>query len=170
MGGSRIKTAERPRELRRRVLLPARMRTGAQWSDACILNISSRGLMIQSARAGPEGSIVELRRGDHMIVGRIVWRDGSRVGLQSESRVPVEEIMSLSGSQALQLVASEGALIERRRTRRPADPASDSRLQGRALEFAAVLAIAVALAIGAWSTAQQAFAKPMERASAALGG
>jgi len=170
MGASRIKTSQRPRELRRRVMLPARMRDGAQWTDACILNVSSRGLMIQSARVGSEGTLIELRRGDHMIVARIVWRDGSRAGLQSEDRVPVEEIMSVSGSQALQLVASEGALIERRRSYRPLGPVADSRLQGRTMEFAAVLAIAVTLAIGAWSTAQQAFSKPIERASAALGG
>jgi hypothetical protein len=170
MAGIGIKSSGRPRELRRRVLLPARMRNGGQWADACILNISSRGLMIQSARAGPEGSVIELRRGEHVIVARVVWRDGARAGLQSEQRVPVEEIMSLSGSQALQLVANEGALIDRRSRPRPLASASHSRLQGRAMEFAAVLAIGAALAIGAWSTAQQAFAKPLERASAALGG
>jgi hypothetical protein len=168
MGASKAKSNGRPRELRRRVLLPARLRNGAQWSDACILNISSRGLMIQSARAGPEGSVIELRRGEHVITARVVWREGSRAGLQSEERVPVEEIMSLSGSQALQLVASEGALIERRK--QPRTPASESRLRGRAMEFAAVLAIVIALAFGAWSTAQEAFAKPLQRASAALGG
>ena len=133
MGASRIKISKRPRELRRRVMLPARMCDGAQWTDACILNVSSRGLMIQSARVGSEGTLIELRRGDHMIVARIVWRDGSRAGLQSEDRVPVEEIMSVSGSQALQLVASEGALIERRRSYRPLGPVADSRLQGRTM-------------------------------------
>ena len=168
MGASKTKSNGRPRELRRRVLLPARLRNGAHWSDACILNISSRGLMIQSARAGPEGSVIELRRGEHVITARVVWREGSRAGLQSEQRVPVEEIMSLSGSQALQLVASEGALIERRK--QPRTSASESRLRGRAMEFAGVVFIVIALAFGAWSTAQQALAKPLQRASAALGG
>ena len=55
---------QRPRELRRRVVIPARLRTGAQWTDACILNISSRGLLIRTARPVPEGSFVDVRKGD----------------------------------------------------------------------------------------------------------
>lgn len=152
MGAFKTKSKDRPRELRRRVVLPARLRHGAQWADVCILNVSSRGLMIQSARAEPEGSLVELRRGQHVIVARVVWREGARVGLQSDDRVPVEEIMSLSGSQALQLVANAGELVERRRHRRSL--AAESRLQGRAMEFAAVLAIGIALAGGAWTMAK----------------
>ena len=89
---------QRPREVRRRVVLPARLLTGVQWSDTCILNISSRGLMIHSGRVAPKGSVVELHRGDHVIVARVVWRDGARVGLQSTDRVPVEEIMSGEGA------------------------------------------------------------------------
>jgi hypothetical protein len=63
----------------------------------------------------PNGSDMELRREEPIITrpGGLARR--LRAGLQSEQRVPVEEIMSLSGSQALQLVASEGALIERRK-------------------------------------------------------
>ena len=55
--------------LRRRVLLPARMRTSAGWSDACILNVSSRGALIHAKRPITQGSVVELRHGDHVIVG-----------------------------------------------------------------------------------------------------
>jgi hypothetical protein len=168
MGALRTNSKERPRELRRRVMLPARLRNGAQWADACILNVSSRGLMIQSARAGPEGSCVELRRGDHVIVARVMWRSGPRAGLLSEDRIPVEEIMSLSGSQPLQLVASRGALVERRRHRRAS--ALEYRLKGRAMEFAAIAAIGVALAGGAWSMARQALVKPFAQVSAALHG
>jgi hypothetical protein len=164
----KTKSNDRPRELRRRVVLPARLRYGAQWADACILNVSSRGLMVQSARAGPLGSLVELRRGEHLITARVVWRDGARAGLQSEDRVPVEEIMSLTGSKALQLVASDGALVERRRHRRA--PPRESRLQGRAMEFTAVLAIGIALAAGVWSMASKALVKPFAEASVALGG
>jgi len=166
MGVFKANTSERPRELRRRVVLPARLRDGVQWADACILNVSSRGLMIRSARAGPLGSLVELRRGEHVIIARVVWREGARLGLRSEDRVPVEEIMSLSGSQALQLVADHGSLVERRRYRLPA---AESRLKGRIIEYAAVVAIGVALAGGAWTMARQALVRPFADASAALG-
>src|SRR5690349_10239243 len=104
--------AEKPRELRRRVVLPARMRLGTSWSDTCILNVSSRGLMIHTGRQVAKGTQVELRRGDHIILARVVWRDGGRAGLQAEERVPIEEIVTIGQSSALQLTAVPG---ERRR-------------------------------------------------------
>lgn len=156
---------QRPRELRRRVVLPARLLTGVQWSDTCILNISSRGLMIHSGRVAPKGSVVELHRGDHVIVARVVWRDGARVGLQSTDRVPVEEIMSGEGAQALRLTA-DGQAIERRR--RPRE-ASDARIRARVMEFMAVGAIAASLATGAWLMTEQALERPMALIASALG-
>ena len=165
MGVANRRPGERPRELRRRVILPARLRTGADWSDTCILNISSRGLMIQSARPALPGSLVELRRGNHVIIATVMWRDGSRVGLQSDDRVPVDEILSQGHAQSLQLVASDGALIDRRREPRAPDRA---RAQGRTLEFAAVVAIALILTAGAWGMAHQALARPFAAVQAAL--
>lgn len=159
--------SHRPRELRRRVVLPARLRSGVQWSDTCILNISSRGLMIHSGRAAPKGSTVELRRGEHVIVARVVWRDGARVGLRSDDRLPVEEIMSLSQCKSLRLVATDGARVERRKRPRPSS--GDSRLWGRAFEFVGVGVIALALALGVWAMAQQAFVAPLAQIEAALG-
>jgi len=161
------KQSQRPRELRRRVMLPARLRAGAQWSDTCILNISSRGLLIHSARAAPEGSIIELRRGDQVIVARVMWREGARVGLQADERLPVEQIMSLGQSKALQLTASSGAAVERRKQPRTE---VDARLRGRAIEFASVAVIAASLALTIWSMASEALARPMAAVSAALGG
>src|SRR5438270_13686625 len=100
----------RPRELRRRVAVPARVRTGEQWADACILNISSRGMLIQSARPLVEGSFVEVSRGDQSIVARVIWSEAGRTGLRSEERLAVEDILSLEQSRALQLIASNRSL------------------------------------------------------------
>jgi hypothetical protein len=148
----------RPRELRRRVVLPARLRSGAMWSDICILNISSRGLMVQSARVGSEGSQVELYRGSHVIIARVVWREGARAGLQADDRVPVEEILCADGAASARLTV-QGRPLERRRVVRR--PAVDSRLKGRAIEFVAVGMITVCLAGGAWALVETAFAKPI---------
>ena len=97
----------RPRELRRRVIMPARLHSSSGWTDACILNVSSRGLMIHSARAGPQGSIVELRRGPHAIVACVVWRDGARVGLKTEERLAVEDLISLNCASAMMVTAGQ---------------------------------------------------------------
>jgi hypothetical protein len=123
--------------------------------------------MIHSGRAAPKGSVVELRRGEHVIVARVVWRDGARVGLKSDDRLPVEDIMSLTQCQSLRLVADGGAHVERRR--RPRAASGDSRLRGRAYEFVGIGVIALALTLGVWAMAQEAFAAPLAKIEAAFG-
>jgi len=140
---------------------------GAHWSDACILNISSRGLMIQASRAAPEGSIIELWKGDRVIVATVVWRKGVRAGLRSEDRLPVEEIMSLAQTPGLQLTAATGrAPYDRRKRPRTHE---DSRSRARMMEFASVAVIAASLAGVAVVMVEQAFARPLAMVSAALG-
>ena len=134
------------------------------WSDACILNISSRGLMIHSGRPLMHGAEVEIRRGDHIIVARVVWGDGGRAGLRSDDRVPVEEIVTVGQSAVLQLTAANG---ERRKQSRPEDR---SRLQGKAIEFGGVLVVSVSLALAGLAMIESAFARPLAIVSAALGG
>jgi len=166
MAAQRNVPKHRSRELRRRVVLPARLRTGTQWSDTCILNISSRGLMILSGRVSPKDSLVELRRGEHVIIARVVWRDGGRVGLQSKDRVPVEEIISTDRVPLLRLTV-DGHPIERRRRSR--EPSVTARSQGRIMEFIAVGLIATSLVTAAWQMTGQALARPLVLVASALG-
>ena len=123
--------------------------------------------MIHSGRAAPEGSVVELRRGELVIVARVMWRNGGRVGLRSDERLPIEEILSVSHSKALQLVAADGERIDRRKKPRGR---SDARLRGRAVEFIGVGVIVLALATSVWAMAERALAEPLEQVGAALGG
>ena len=128
--------------------MKARLRWGAYWGDACILNISSQGLMIQTGRVAPEGSIVELHRGDHVILARVVWRDGLKAGLRTEDRLPVDQILAAGDHAPVQLVTSNGAIVERRTKAR--SEAADAREFGRKLEFvgACVLVLGFALLVG----------------------
>lgn len=164
MPRARPQTQHRPRELRRRVVMPARLRSSAGWSDACILNVSSRGLLIHSACSGGAGSTVELRRGDHVIAARVVWRDGARAGLQTHERLIVEEILSLHGSAAMTLTAggcmTDPPRCERRRAER--------RSQGRTIEFVGVVLIACSLAVMAFDMVQQALSRPIMMIASAL--
>ena len=142
--------------------MPARMRHGSSWSDACILNVSSRGLMIHTGRPISHGSRVEIRRGEHVIVARVVWRDGGRAGLRAEDRVPIQDIITLGKSPSLQLATEQG---ERRRHPRPVER---NRLRGRALEFAGVVLMAIALTGAGLSIVDEAFARPLAAVSEAL--
>jgi hypothetical protein len=158
------RSLQRPRELRRRIVLTAQIRSGAQWTDACILNISSRGMMIRSARALPEGGMIELHRGGQLIVARVMWRDGSRVGLKAEERIAVEDILSLDQTRALQLVAAPASF---RALPRAAAQTGDWH-SGRTLEFLGIGAIAVSLALAAWTMTERALTVPMTKVAAAL--
>lgn len=118
--------------------------------------------MIHTSRQISRGTEVEIRRGDHVIIARVAWRDGARAGLQADERVPVEEIMTLGQSPALQLTAVRG---ERRKVPRKPD---DSRLRGRAMEFAGVLAVVASLAGYAVTMVHDALVLPLAAVTAVL--
>lgn len=143
------------------------MRTDSGWSDACILNISSRGLMIRSRRPAVHGSMIEVWHGEHVIVARVVWRDGPHAGLQAEQRLPVEQILSLGQAPALQLTAVNGRRAERRKRPRSHE---DNRARGRLFEFAAVAVLAASVAGFAFDIVHDALAKPLAAVQTALGG
>jgi len=166
MPSASLNHRHKPRELRRRVLLPTRMRVGAAWSDACILNISSRGLLIHSGRPFAEGIVVELRHGDQVIVGRVVWRQGAKAGLHAADCLPVEQILSLAHSPGLHLAAGEAKMVERRRTPRAHER---SRIQSRMFEFVSIAIAAVVMSGIGFTLVGEALARPLAQVRAAFG-
>jgi hypothetical protein len=143
------------------------MRSDSGWSDACILNISSRGLLVRSGRPAVRGSVIELRHRDYAIVGRVVWSDGAHAGLQAEERVPVEQILSFSQAPSLQLTAVNGRPVERRKRPRSHE---DNRVRGRLFEFSAVAILAAIVAGFAFDLVHDALSRPFQQVQAVLGG
>jgi hypothetical protein len=119
-------------------------------------------MMIHTSRQISRGTEVEIRRGDHVIIARVAWRDGARAGLQADERVPVEEIMTLGQSPALQLTAVQS---DRRKSPRRED---QSRLRGRAMEFAGVVAVVVSLSGYAATIVHDALILPLAAVTAVL--
>jgi len=148
-------------------MLPARMRTAAGWSDACILDVSSRGLMVHAHIFALDDRVVELWHGDHAITARVVWRNGPKAGLRAEERIPVEDILGLSVPDSLQLAVGRPPSAERRKGPRTHD---DNRLAARAFEFASVAIIASTLAFGFSMWVEEALAQPLALVETALGG
>lgn len=141
------------------------MRSASGWSDACILNISSRGLLVYSPGSARPGSFVEIRRGSQLVVARVVWRQNQRMGLCSPDPVRVEDI--ISSETAAAAVQAAGFTAERRRVPRIAE---GSRGQGRAMEFVFTAVLGVALAGSAAFYAYEAMSTPLTAVRAALGG
>lgn len=123
-------------------------------------------MMIQTGQAAPQGTLVEVRRDRHVISGRVMWRDGGKMGLQCEDRLPVEEILSLGASKSLHLVAADGALIDRRKV--PRREGAAARSLGRTIQFAGVLTIVLGLSIGGVLWVRATLAEPLVVAEAAL--
>lgn len=147
-------------------MLPARMRNGLGWDDACILNISSRGLMIYSKCAVEPGSKVEIHRGAHLVTARVVWRNNHRMGLCSPEPLPVEAIISSDTAEASIPPSAGRAQVERRK--RPRDPERSSH-RSRAIEFMSLVLVGSVFAGGVAVHAQQALTKPLAAVKAALG-
>lgn len=124
------------REQRLKVILPARMKDHRGWHDVRILNISARGLMARSPAAPARGAYLELRRGSHVIVARVVWSDGQQFGAESQARLVPSQIIEQSPAAGAAAVPADGGQhVERRSLPRPPERIHDhSRWRARALE------------------------------------
>lgn len=160
--------AFRSREWRRRVAIPARVRIGPRWDDACILNLSTRGMMISTANPPAMGGEIEVCRADQVIRARVVWHSGARVGLRAEDMIAVDDILSGSAGDGLHLTAP-GAWSGGERRHRPRSH-DDNRLRGSAIEAAGVALIVLSFVGAVFVLAHQAFARPMAAVSTTLRG
>ncbi len=154
----------RNREARNPVMIAARMRVGTRWLDARILNISSRGLMLHAEDPPPLGSYIELRRGAHTIVARVMWSGEERVGVMSQDAICadalIRDLPPNSGAQAGE---------QRRAAPRATATAHEAiRSHGRSMDFAAVALLGAALGAGVIGAVENMFGQPMARVDAAL--
>ena len=122
--------------------------------------------MVHATCSALEDGLVELWHGDHAITARVVWREGAKAGLQAEERIPLDAMLGLSPSSALQPAAREPAGMDRKRSRTH----EHSRLRARAFEFASAAVIAAVLALGFSFWVGEALAQPLAAVQAALRG
>ena len=171
-----LSSGMKPREPRREVLIQARMRVGGLRYDVCIRNISSRGLLLQAATAPSRGTYVEIFVGPHTIVGRVVWQNSRRFGVQTQDRLNVSMVIAESAClpNAREL-HSANRHSGRCRSDRPARTAADvaaqlerSRRMSAALEFGCLAACSAAAAALTVSVVFDTFSRPLERVAGQL--
>lgn len=156
------------REPRRKVMLKARLRIGSGWRDACILDLSSRGLMIQASEPLPGGSYIEVRRGRHVIVARVMWSRDRRCGLRTQDVLATDAIIAEPEQCQGPAPAPQA---ERRVNRAPAHRAFDherSRWRSRAFEFALVVIVGGACGAFAYDAVSAALSRPLGAVELAL--
>lgn len=130
----------RPRiEERTKVMVRAKLRSGHSESDACVLDISTRGLAASSAVAPQRGEFVELAIGDNILIGQVRWSSGRRFGVAFRDRVSVIGVLSGEGSATLKRGREAACTVALRRADTVEARAESGRLEF--VIFAAAAAI-----------------------------
>lgn len=82
------------REARRQVLIPCRMKSVRGWGDACIHNISSRGMMLACDDTLEPGEYVDIRRGRQVVIGRVIWRRDRFSGIRTQDVISADVLVN----------------------------------------------------------------------------
>jgi hypothetical protein len=159
----------KPRQDRRRVLIPARMKQGVSWTDVCIRNLSSRGLLLQGRCPPRPGTYVEVRRGNHIIVARVIWTKELEFGAQTQDLLSMEQIIR-APEQATSAANPAGGHTERRAAPRPSPNRSHeaSRQLSSLMQYGFMIAVSVSLAAAAVAAVRNAVASPLSIVAANL--
>ena len=145
------------------------MRNGALWSDALILNMSSRGLLVRSNQSPHRGSYLEIRRGAYVIVARVVWSNAGRFGVQTQDMVPAEHLISDPDTTVVSPPSASVGGRERRTAPRSVETRHDtSRQKARVIEFAAIAFVCALVAVLIGSAMAEVVATPLHAAQTVL--
>lgn len=160
------------REQRKSVSITVRVKSDYGWGDAQICNVSSRGMMVLCEAPPRRSSYVEIRRGTHVVVGRIVWAADDSFGLQSQDKINLADLAnpgkrppSTTGDR--RHAARAGDKISGRVPSLAEREAASARF-ARAANFIAIAVIGVGFAVIIADTAAESLANPIELAETAI--
>lgn len=154
------------REPRRKVLLWARTRAGSRRADVRIVDISKGGLCLSGSNTHRHGDYVELQRGCHTIIARVVWSHAQTFRLIAQDRIPVDALISDPDRAG----AFVRPAADARSTIRHLENENRSRFVASAIQAGAVALIGACAALLAVSLIHDAFARPMHAIAFALDG
>jgi hypothetical protein len=156
------------REPRRSVRVRARIRTGAEWGDVVIHNMSAHGMLVAADAGSRPGTVIEIRRVHHIVIGRVVWQQGLYMGVRTQDVIDVDGIVSAKPPASKP--ASAAASVDRRTVSRTsvAERAERSRQLSRLLQFGALLVAIVAVAVIAATEVGGVLGRPFEAIEASL--
>jgi hypothetical protein len=164
----------KPREERRNVLIQARMCIDGKWTDVRIRNVSSRGLLVQSAEPPPRGSYIEIFKARHTIVARVVWARNQQFGIHTRERLDVGALMGEAPpASPTTSPDAPGRTESRAEPRRLTAEGVTQRLErsrriSTAVEFGAVVACGVVAAVIMVSTVYETLSRPFQNVSRSL--
>lgn len=135
------------------------MRAGGLPIDACIRDVSSKGLMIQAKVPPPRGTYVEIITPGQTIVGRVVWGKDMRFGVITRERIHVDLMVAQHPCPVPGSDPKPAAILPpAARARAPAF----RRSHARALEFGVLVLFALAMVVAFAATTYQTLSAPFE--------
>jgi hypothetical protein len=150
-------------------MIKARVRMDSCWSDACILNLSRRGMLVRAPNIPAPGTYLEVRRGAHVIVARVIWSTPDRFGVQTQDPVPAEALIRDPDRSSPPVRPGNVGIDERRAQPRHREAKQEaSRHQGQAMEFGVLIAIGAIAAFLIGGSIVEAFADPLNIAETTL--
>ena len=172
---SALQNGFKARDPRTKVFLPSRIRVGGAWADACIHNISARGLLVASDEAPKPGSYVEIRRGRNVIIGRAVWKKDRFFGVRTQDRI---DLLALQADPTQTRGRSgadqpDGVTERRREDRFKRDAAMARTLErniaiSRNIQFGLIGSVAVVASVVIATAAYNALTGPFGRIQRAM--
>lgn len=130
--------------------------------------------MIHSAQAPPQGAYLEVRRGRHAIIARVVWTKDQRFGVSTQDPLSVEAIvreLDLSAPEARHS-QEDAQPLERRameaRARAAGERHERSRTFSRAFEFACIAIAGGSAGLALYGMVVDGLARPLTKVTAAL--
>ena len=151
-------------------MISARLRHGSAWSDARIINVSTRGLCVRADQAPERGTYVEICKGSQRIIARVVWSRDESFGVQTQDLLAVDTMTT--GIEPPAMSAATRTTERRLRPRQPtaAERHERSRRRSRIIEFVCVVTFGAAAATIAFDAVKGALLRPLATVSAQLGG
>lgn len=163
---------QKKRDQRRTISLTVQLRHEDGWFDVTIADVSSRGLMIKSARPPNRGTFIEVCHRSVRVVGQVVWSTGNRFGVRTQDPIDLEALSQ--GAIAPMKRGGERGTVPRSAT--VAQRTTDIELTQASKRFAVVFNWVVVAAAGALAAALVAdvalttLKAPLDAAMRAMGG
>ena len=137
----------------------------------CMLNISSRGLLLQMAAPPAKGEYVEICRDRYVIIARTVWVNGRRFGVRTQDPLFIDAIINnpgLPGPKSGTHHRVKDQPERRLASRRVEDRHDRAKAIAKAWEFAAVVFFVTSVAMVTFESVSAALAEPLSGVRAAL--
>lgn len=136
------------RDTRYKVIIPGKLRAGSVPVDVCIRDVSARGICAVSTSPPARGTFVELIGAPMPIVGRVMWTNELRFGIEVRGRLDVSAFLAGRGdaNPIIEQVAKPAYAND---AAKPARSAEANRHLGQLLQYVVFVSIAAGAAFGA---------------------